>query len=226
MRNLGPVRVSCEVLTGHPAYGVLLGDAALAGRCPVWISERGLRSLDVPADQGAVLAEIGCRSAADVLAEQWPHNYPVERGGRPPFEGPFPGLVAAPDPVDDAVATAKRFAADESWPSHLAVVPVSRPADIVAVVGWLGTINYHRDVTGLSAVLRSWEDRFGAMVVRMDLATLWLSVAAPPRSVQECLGVAVEHFAFCRDVDGEDPRPLRQYAATLAGRQVWRFWWD
>jgi hypothetical protein len=93
-------------------------------------------------------------------------------------------------------------------------------------VGWRGAVNHHGDVTGLSAVVRSWEDRFGALLVRLDLATLWLSVAAPPWRERQCLGVAAEHFAFCWDVDGEDPRPLREYAAALAGRTAWRFWWD
>jgi hypothetical protein len=134
-------------------------------------------------------------------------------------------LAEPSEPVEDAWEKAMRFAGEQWW-SHLAVVPVSRPADVVAAVGWLGTVNYHRDVTGLAAVLRSWEDRFGAMLVRLDSATLWLSVAAPPRSERQCLSVAEEHFAFCPDVDGEDPRPLREYAATLAGRTVWRFWWD
>ena len=106
------------------------------------------------------------------------------------------------------------------------MVPVARPADVVAATGWLGAVNLGEDVAALSAVLRSWEDRFGAMLVAMDEATLWLSVAAPPRTDAQCLGIAAEHFAFCPDVDGEDPRPLRVYASTLRGRDHWRFWWD
>ena len=96
----------------------------------------------------------------------------------------------------------------------------------MAATGWTGAINLGENPAALSAVLRSWEDRFGALLVLMEAATLWLSVAAPPMTEAECLGIAAEHFTFCPDVDGEDPRPLRTYASTLRGRNSWRFWWD
>ncbi len=105
-------------------------------------------------------------------------------------------------------------------------MPGTRPADAVAVLGWRGTGNRHDDVSGLAAVLRSWEERYGAVLVEIDFMTLWVSVAAPPRTPSECRAVAAEHFAFCPDVDSEDPRPLRLYASTLAGNPRWRFWWD
>lgn len=110
--------------------------------------------------------------------------------------------------------------------AHLALAPVSRPADIPAVTGWSGMINLSDDLAGLCAVLRSWEERFGAFLVQMDRATLWLSVSKPSWSAAECLGVAAEHVAFCPDVDGEDPRPIRQYAQSLRGARRWRLWWD
>lgn len=75
-------------------------------------------------------------------------------------------------------------------------------------------------------MLRSWEDRFGAVVVALDRSVLWLSVAAPPVTRDECRAVAAEHFSSCRDVDQEDPRPLRAYASGLSGGTTWRFWWD
>jgi Domain of unknown function (DUF4253) len=64
------------------------------------------------------------------------------------------------------------------------------------------------------------------VLIEIDFMALWVSVAAPPRTPQECRAVAAEHFAFCLDVDWEDPRPLDRYAADLAGRDWWRFWWD
>lgn len=51
-------------------------------------------------------------------------------------------------------------------------------------------------------------------------------MAAPPRTFEHAVHVAAEHLAFCRDVDGEDGRPLRTYPSELVGRRVWRFWWD
>lgn len=217
------MEVSRDAVDGHPAYGMLLADAATTGRCPVWISDRGLERLQPP--EHPVLAEVARLDAAEILDDQWPGACYVDCDCRDPFGATFPGLVPAPEPVDDPVAAAIRFAGGPRR-AHLAVVPVSRPADIPATLGWLGAGNYLYDLACMSAVLRSWEDRFGAVLVHMDSATLLLSVAAPPSTREECLGVAAEHFAFCCDVDGEDPRPLRVYAQGLHGAQRWRFWRD
>jgi len=141
MRRSGPVTLSRDVLDGHPAYGMLLADAATTGSCPVWISGRGLNRLQPPEHAGPVLAEVAGLGAGEALVDQWP----------------------------------------------------------------------------------------GACFVDCDCrstATLLLSVAAPPWTKEECLGVAAEHFAFCCDVDGEDPRPLRVYAQALSAARQWRFWWD
>jgi len=213
------------VLDGHPAYGPLLADAATTGRCPVWITEYGLASMRPPDDSEQVLAGVARLDAAEVLARKWPGSCYLWCDCRVPFGDRFPGLVAAPGQGNDPVEAAVRQANGPGC-AHLALVRASRPTDAPAAPGWSGPCNYGYDLGELSAVLRSWEDRFGAPLVEMDAATLWLSVAAPPLSEQECLGVAAEHFAFCCDVDGEDPRPLRVYAATLRGTRRWRFWWD
>ena len=223
LRPLGPARISRDPLGAHPAYGTLLRDAPTTGCCPVWITDRGLERLAPPADPHAALAEVARRDAAGFLGDRWPTNCPT-CGCRDSFET-FTGLAPPTDPVDDPVDVATRSRLPVRL-SHLALVPGTRPADTVAVLGWRGTCNYHDDVAGLAAVLRSWEHRYGALLVQIDSATLWLSVAAPPRTRQECRAVAAEHFAFCPDVDSEDPRPLRVYAATLDGRRDWRFWWD
>jgi Domain of unknown function (DUF4253) len=223
MRPVGSARISRDLLDVHPSYATLLADAATTGCCPVWVSERGLEMIQPPEDPQPVLADVEARDPAGFLADHWPRNCPT-CGCRDSFET-FAGLTSPTTSGDDrlALAAASQHAGQRS---HLAIVPAARPADAVAVLGWRGTCTYHDDVTGLSAVLRSWEERFGAVLVQIDFMTLWLSVAAPPRSAPECRAVAAEHFAFCPDVDTEVPRPLRQYASSLAGRRWWRFWWD
>lgn len=223
MRAIGPARISRDPLDSHSSYPTLLLDAATTGCCPVWVSERGLEMIEPVADPQSVIADIERRDPGRFLGDRWPRNCPT-CGCRDSFEA-FTGLAPATAPGHDplAVAATSQHAGRHS---HLAIVPASRPADAVALLGWRGTCNYHDDVTGLSAMLRSWEERFGALLVRIDFMTLWLSVAAPPLTAQECQAVAAEHFAFCPDVDTEDPRPLRRYASTLAGQSWWRFWWD
>jgi hypothetical protein len=94
-------------------------------------------------------------------------------------------------------------------------------------VGWQGPINMVDDIAKVSAVLRSWEDRFGARVVGVGFATLDLSVAAPPVEEDHALRVAAEHFAFCPDnVWQSDTPTLTAYAESIRGVNRWSFWWD
>ena len=39
---------------------------------------------------------------------------------------------------------------------------------LVSSLGWLGAANYDYDAAEMSAVLRSWEERFGAVPVCLD----------------------------------------------------------
>jgi hypothetical protein len=82
------------------------------------------------------------------------------------------------------------------------------------------------DAAAVPAVLRSWEDRFGAVLVRMHASTLDLAVAAPPWAEGDYLRVAAEHFAFTCDDDSPTPKTLSQYARRLRGARQWSFWWD
>ena len=108
----------------------------------------------------------------------------------------------------------------------LGIVPARRPADVPAAAGWTGMCNSWDEVAEVSAVLRSWEDRFGAVLVRMHLSVLELAVTAPPWSRTDCERVAAEHFAFTCDDDSPTPKTLRQYAQNLSGARRWWFWWD
>jgi hypothetical protein len=225
MHTIGSLRISRAELKGHPAYGALLRQAATSGACPVWISEP--EYLRPPDTTAAALRRIDTADPVAILERQWTPDCPL-CACRDPFGSGFPGLAPPGAGHDDIRELALEQAADAEslHTGRLAVVPVPRPADVVTAIGWTGPCNYGRDLADLSAVLRSWEERFGAVVVRIGRATLWLSVAAPPRSARHAQEVAAEHFAFCRDVDWEDPRPLRTYASGLIGRSTWRFWWD
>ncbi|MET7932017.1 DUF4253 domain-containing protein [Streptomyces sp. NPDC005349] len=148
-----------------------------------------------------------------------------------PFTGSWPGLastertVADPDTTAADVADALIKHSLES--PRLALVPVGRAADLPAAVGWSGPVNYENDVARLCAVLRSWEDRFGVQAVALSYARLDLSVAAPPRTLDEALAVAAEHFAFCPDNVWQGYETIRRYAEdALVGNTHWTFWWD
>jgi hypothetical protein len=146
-----------------------------------------------------------------------------------PFGAAFPGLArptaAAALLRPDEVVTVAVEEAELLGEFLLGLVPVARPADVPAALGWAGA-GVGWDAAMVSAVLRSWEDRFGAVLVRVGRATLELAVAAPPWERSECLAIAAEHYAFCDDTYRGNPGTLRDYANLLRGCMRWSFWWD
>lgn len=109
----------------------------------------------------------------------------------------------------------------------LLLVPVTRPADVPAAIGWTGAEGYEYSGAGISAVLRSWEDRFGAVLIGLGPDRLRLSVERPPRYPEQARRLAGEHYGLAPDVidqgAGGDPET---YAEQLFGRREWDFWWN
>ncbi|MQY19531.1 DUF4253 domain-containing protein [Nocardia macrotermitis] len=119
---------------------------------------------------------------------------------------------------------AGRLAAEAPDTTRLALVPSIRSADTPALIGWTGAMDYTWDVEKISAVLRTWEDRFGIRVVRLGSTTLELSVAAPPSTLTEARRITLEHAGFCPSIWQEEVA-LDSYATSLVKRPVWRFQW-
>lgn len=149
-----------------------------------------------------------------------------------PFGRDWPGFAPALPPREDPDGAAFRLVEslvgrDESV--RLGLVAASRSSDALWLMGWSGPVNSGADMAETTAVLRDWEQRFGARVVGVrGPDVLLLSVAAPPRDHEQALLVAAEHFAFCPDniwMDLESPT-LEAYARKLIGRGSWSFWWD
>ncbi|MFL6056175.1 MAG: DUF4253 domain-containing protein [Actinoallomurus sp.] len=151
--------------------------------------------------------------------EPWPED------PGPPFDT-WPGLAAASPAADaDEHAYAMAVALTEACSAHyLGLVPVARSADVIMWLGWQGA-NNHMLVEELSAVLRSWEDRFGARLIHFG-STLDVSVAAPPRP-DEASRLALEHFLACPDNIYQDESVVfATYAERLVSAPMWSFWWD
>jgi hypothetical protein len=185
------------------------------------------------------LARVDALETTSVLAEGWADSL-VPMGENPyvehlrPFGAAFPGL-AEPlrrerTPCEVPVDALRPWA-----PWRLGLVPCRRPADTVALIGWHGAINSRRPEQ-VSAVLRSWEDRFGMVVVALGFATLTLLVPRPPEDEAEALPLAAELAALCPDVLSADG-PLDGFgyrsggtigglARLLVSRSVWTLWWD
>ncbi|MFP5021915.1 DUF4253 domain-containing protein [Pseudonocardia phyllosphaerae] len=212
-------------------YGSLLHSARATGRCPVRV-----RRSDLKHSFGAVPdpAVIDALDGREVLADWW-------RGPcRPdcPCGVPLPETIPQARIVDSYPDLSRRAATLEEaaayarflQPGELAVVAAHRPADTPAVLGWPGAGNYvHEDLASMSAVLRYWESRWGALVVSLSRSRMTLTVANPPTTDEECVQAAGEHIAFCPDQ--QDPQngdfySLERYGHMIRGARAWGFWWD
>lgn len=156
--------------------------------------------------------------------EPWPHD------PGPPFDS-WPGLAPAgpdigtgPDPEEAAARVAVDLCQGRYAPGlDLALVPARRSADVPALVGW----NHEAPVPLLTALLRSWEERFGARVVAAYGGEVQVSVARPPLDVGDAERLALEHVLSTADnIVDDPPTPFPEYARGLVGRTEWRFWWD
>lgn len=146
----------------------------------------------------------------------------------------FPGLAP---PATVPLTGAERDAALASLaPARIGLVPAARPADVPAAVGWVtfgvdpyefGTIRVTRNAVWVGAVLRSFEDRFGATLLKLGPgAELRLLVDRPPRTLEHATQIAAEHSAFCDECAGQGLRQVPAIAAALTSAPTWTFWWD
>ncbi|WNV85915.1 DUF4253 domain-containing protein [Umezawaea sp. Da 62-37] len=181
----------------------------------------------------------GGHDPAKLLAEWWTDYTaendddsltPTERlAVTAPYGRAWPGLSPVP-PARIAPDRAADGLAEQLLAGHtsmrLGLVAAPRGADALTAAGWTGPMNYTNDTAEVSAVLRSWEDRFGARVVGLGFATLVLSISSPPATHAEALTIAAEHFAFCPDNIWQGAETLSAYAERLINDHSWAFWWD
>lgn len=177
----------------------------------------------------ATVADVDRADVAMILEEQWADRWEYDDSSEiaEPFTSQYPGLAPAVDtalPTDEMEAALRSFRA-----SRIALVPADRPADVLPVLGWCPgsweSVFYAVDTpVAMAAVLRSWEERFGARVFAMSYDRAHLLVERPPGDLDAALPVAAEHWLFCDDPAGR--QAVRTTAANLIGNPIWYFWWD
>lgn len=165
------------------------------------------------------------RPVGEVLRTEWSKHW----------NNPFPGeaseqsrLSAILEGIDVPLEGAKR----------VGLVAVARPADVPATIGW-----FPQTPGGCahSAILRSWEDRFGAYLVSLGRTpgriTLRLGVERSPRNEDQRRLLAAEMLAFCpdlaenaaapNDLDGSSgiDAAVERLALSIEDSAVWSFSW-
>lgn len=153
----------------------------------------------------------------------------------PPGPPPFPGLAPAQARTLGPASLQAVLAALE--PARIGLVEASRAADVLAATGWGDFDGYEEEPTGvwLGAVLRSWEDRFGAYLLGADDLRIRLVVERPPQTIEEATAIAAEHWATCESCgpdagledDGRYGRSdIPGIAAVIQGSALWTLAWD
>lgn len=137
---------------------------------------------------------------------------------------PFPGLA----PAEDHQLSSDRLGEVLSTlgPARVGLVPAGRPADALPMLGWDGAANSLDSTLPIAAVLRSWEDRFGARLLRVGFAEISVLAQRPPRTLESAQRLAAEQWAFCDECAGEGLRDIPRITASLMSSPAWTFWWD
>lgn len=135
-------------------------------------------------------------------------------GPLPPFTE-FPGLATPRSGGFDYSVLS--LPPDPGFGPRILLVPCNRPADVVAVLGGLAA---EVDPTECSAVLRSWEERFGTIPVEVAPSRIWLNVTRPPDTKDAALHLAAEHAAFCPPEQLGDDLTLSDLADAFLGSSI------
>jgi hypothetical protein len=157
-----------------------------------------------------------------------PWSDPAFAGRFAPYGRQFLGL--APGNSERVSEDEITRAVDAMGSAYLSLAKAARPADILPVIGWRATDKF-RTPLPIAAVLRSWEDRLGARLLRIGPgAIIWLLVERPPHSLEAAQHIAAELRAFAEVwIDHRDGRWLKSIldiGPRLVNNPLWGFWWD
>jgi hypothetical protein len=175
--------------------------------------------------------------AAALLAEYWEYlvepedddDDPWQFAEIEPFSRAFPGLAPA---SDEALSGADLAAALRRIPSaRLGLVPASRPSDVLSLAGFGGFANGFGTPAEFTAVLRTWEERFGAVLCGVGFADVRVLVTRPPRTRRAAELVAAEIRAISREFwpierPGTGLTSVREIADYVKDAPFWGLWWD
>ena len=141
------------------------------------------------------------------------------------FSWEFAGLAPGSDePLSDAALRMMR-------PARLGLVAASRPSDVLSLTGFSGFTNRFRTPAEFTAVLRTWEERFGAVLFEVGFADVRVLVTRPPRTRRAAEFVAAEIRAICDEFwpierPGIALSSIGEIAGYVKDAPFWGLWWD
>ncbi|WP_246770813.1 DUF4253 domain-containing protein [Taklimakanibacter albus] len=142
-----------------------------------------------------------------------------------PEEPPLGEWPAKPEP-SIGLSVARNILTGVPLPKvYVGIAPTGDGTAIPAYLRWGGwnecpAAEYH------VAAMRGWRDRYGAELVGMSDDTINLRVASRPKTREEALALAREHYIYCADVIDQGFPSYSALAAYLMANDWWYFWWD
>jgi hypothetical protein len=76
------------------------------------------------------------------------------------------------------------------------------------------------------AVLRHWNEIYGAEIISLTGDVLECTVSRPPTDKEAAFRLAHEQFLYCADIVHQGVGTLFALAAQLMNSRNWYFWWD
>ena len=107
----------------------------------------------------------------------------------------------------------------------IALVPTDAPWEVPAYLkfgGWNECLEPEEHV----ALMRRWNELYGAEVVGMTSAVVEMVVARPPSDLGRAKALAREQYVYCPDIVDQGTGTIAALAETLLDAPVWYFWWD
>jgi hypothetical protein len=137
------------------------------------------------------------------------------------------------DPATLTVDPAALAAADQepqfsfsSRDTVIGLIPARHGWEVPGLLSWQGAVNYDLDGAHHVAVLRHWQQRYGAELVTLTRDYIELLVARPPRDPATTVQVAVELLGYCPDLDVQGTGMVAVLANELVPHRRWSLWWD
>ncbi|MCW2923732.1 MAG: hypothetical protein JWM98_1136, partial [Thermoleophilia bacterium] len=202
-------------------WPVLLDDAAPGDG---WVDQLAPSPPAPPVEVGAVAAHLA--AAVRAWSEELTPDLPSTD---PDYHRELVALLATDAAAGrPASATGRRpdaiaHASAALDAAHLGVVACTRPAQVLERIAWPGARDA-LDPALLTAVLASWEGRYGALVLGLSADVVTFAVTRPPATIEEAREAAAEQLAACPaltdDWDGFDA-----HAAALVDAPAWRLRW-
>jgi len=144
-----------------------------------------------------------------------------------PAELPSLGLTTAPPPRRDRVphVLLDFRTGDILREVFLILVPAPKSYEIPAYLKW-HAFNYCPPTEFHVAILKTWHERFGAVLVGIGNDFLEVIVSNPPKTLDEALQLAEEEYFYCPENINDRLGTLSGRAAELMVDSWWFFWWD